>query len=160
MFFDPKLLKSASFALSLATQAIVLTFVGFFLGQWIDVFSPLLPTFRWYAFSGFIIGMYNLLLDSNPTNEFSIHQFCIVLSSKQCCLVLVCLCGWTILLCHKLPSFATRLADFVVRLLINASVSERGPVIALLWEKFSLYFVSCGLFCNMYQPQHWFFPIR
>lgn len=62
MFFDPKLLKSASFALSLATQAIVLTFVGFFLGQWIDGYLATAPYLQMVCtFSAFIIGMYNLI---------------------------------------------------------------------------------------------------
>ena len=62
MFFDPKLLKSASFALSLAIQAIVLTFVGFFLGQWVDDHLSTAPYLQMvFTFLGFGIGMYSLI---------------------------------------------------------------------------------------------------
>ena len=63
MFFDPKLLKSASYALSLAMQAIVLTYVGFFFGQWIDAHFSTAPYLQMtFTFLAFGIGMYNLII--------------------------------------------------------------------------------------------------
>lgn len=67
MFFDPKLLKSASFALSLAIQAIALTFVGFFFGQWIDGRLSTAPYLQMVCtFSAFAIGMHNLITRLKP----------------------------------------------------------------------------------------------
>ena len=63
MFFDPNLLKSAALALSLVIQAMVFTFLGFLLGQWIDSqfhTAPYLQIF--FTFLSFILGMYNLIV--------------------------------------------------------------------------------------------------
>lgn len=63
MFFDPKLLKSASLALSLVIQAVVLTYLAFFLGVWIDKHLSTAPYIQMAsAFLGFSMGIYNLII--------------------------------------------------------------------------------------------------
>gem|GEM_PF-4907301 len=62
MFFDPDLLKQASLAFSLVLQATVLTFLGFFFGQWIDSLFLIPPYLQiTCTFLGFSIGIYNLI---------------------------------------------------------------------------------------------------
>jgi len=63
VFFDPDLLRNASLVFSLVIQATVLTFLGFFFGQWIDTQFTTQPYLQIiFAFIGFSIGIYQMII--------------------------------------------------------------------------------------------------